>query len=153
MSVDQGPGVEVLEDPLTTGAPLSPQGARAKIFAVDIARGRECGLRIMWACCSGPRQLPREYGGSSAGPGFFFAPGPAPETAHRLRQGQEPAGEDFSHRDLSRGTGYPYVNFLLTEESVVGIIAGAAILLLAFHLISARGSAGHSRRRPGWAHW
>jgi hypothetical protein len=48
--------------------------------------------------------------------------GPAPETAHRLRKGQEPAGEDFSHRDLSRRTGYPHVNFLLTEESVVGII-------------------------------
>jgi len=31
-------------------------------------------------------------------------------------------------------------------------IAGAAILLLAFHLISTRGSAGRGRRRPGWAH-
>ena len=31
-------------------------------------------------------------------------------------------------------------------------IAGATILLLAFHLISPRGSAGRSRRRPGWAH-
>ena len=31
-------------------------------------------------------------------------------------------------------------------------IAGAAILLLAFHLVSRRGTAGRSRRRPGWAH-
>ena len=31
-------------------------------------------------------------------------------------------------------------------------IAGAAILLLAFHLVSTRGSAGRSRRRTGWAH-
>ncbi len=31
-------------------------------------------------------------------------------------------------------------------------IAGATILLLAFHLISTRGSAGRGRRRPGWAH-
>ena len=31
-------------------------------------------------------------------------------------------------------------------------IAGAAILLLAFRLVSTRGSAGRSRRRPGGAH-
>jgi uncharacterized membrane protein YeaQ/YmgE (transglycosylase-associated protein family) len=31
-------------------------------------------------------------------------------------------------------------------------IAGAAVLLLAYHLISNRGSAGRSGRRPGWAH-
>ena len=26
-------------------------------------------------------------------------------------KGQEPAGVNFSYRDLSRRTGYPYVNF------------------------------------------
>ena len=31
-------------------------------------------------------------------------------------------------------------------------IAGAAILLLAFRLVSTRGSAGRRGRRPGWAH-
>ena len=31
-------------------------------------------------------------------------------------------------------------------------IVGAAILLLVFHLVSTRGSAGRSRRRPGGAH-
>ena len=31
-------------------------------------------------------------------------------------------------------------------------IAGAAVLLLAYHLISSRGSAGRTGRRPGWAH-
>jgi uncharacterized membrane protein YeaQ/YmgE (transglycosylase-associated protein family) len=30
-------------------------------------------------------------------------------------------------------------------------IAGAAILLLAYHLVTGRGSAGRTRRRPGWA--
>jgi uncharacterized membrane protein YeaQ/YmgE (transglycosylase-associated protein family) len=31
-------------------------------------------------------------------------------------------------------------------------IAGAAVLLLAYHLISSRSGAGRTRRRPGWAH-
>ena len=31
-------------------------------------------------------------------------------------------------------------------------IAGAAVLLLAYHLVSGRGSAGHTRRGPNWAH-
>ena len=31
-------------------------------------------------------------------------------------------------------------------------IAGAAVLLLAYHLISSRGSTGRTRRRSGWAH-
>ena len=31
-------------------------------------------------------------------------------------------------------------------------IAGAAILLLGYHLVTSRGNAGHSRRRAGWAH-
>jgi uncharacterized membrane protein YeaQ/YmgE (transglycosylase-associated protein family) len=31
-------------------------------------------------------------------------------------------------------------------------IAGAAVLLLAYHLVAGRGSAGRTRRRPGWAH-
>jgi uncharacterized membrane protein YeaQ/YmgE (transglycosylase-associated protein family) len=31
-------------------------------------------------------------------------------------------------------------------------IAGAAVLLLAYHLISSRGSAGRTGRRAGWAH-
>ena len=31
-------------------------------------------------------------------------------------------------------------------------IAGAAVLLLAYHLLSSRGSTGRTRRRPGWAH-
>ena len=31
-------------------------------------------------------------------------------------------------------------------------IAGAAVLLLAFHLISSRGNTGRSRRRARWAH-
>ena len=150
--------------------------------------------------------------------------GPAPEGAS-AHKGQEPAGNDFSHRDLSRRTGYPHVNSFLIQEPVMGIIAwivlglvagllanllipgrrsqgliitcvigiagallggwlatrlfhvhtlhgffnlstwltaiaGAAILLLALHLItsrgnvgrSRRGNAGRSRRRPGWAH-
>jgi uncharacterized membrane protein YeaQ/YmgE (transglycosylase-associated protein family) len=31
-------------------------------------------------------------------------------------------------------------------------IAGAAVLLLAYHLLSSRGNTGRSRRRAGWAH-
>ena len=31
-------------------------------------------------------------------------------------------------------------------------IAGAAVLLLAYHLLSSRGTTGRSRRRSGWAH-
>ena len=31
-------------------------------------------------------------------------------------------------------------------------IAGSAVLLLAYHLVTSRGSTGRSRRRPGWAH-
>jgi uncharacterized membrane protein YeaQ/YmgE (transglycosylase-associated protein family) len=31
-------------------------------------------------------------------------------------------------------------------------IAGSAVLLLAYHLVSSRGSTGRARRRPGWAH-
>ena len=31
-------------------------------------------------------------------------------------------------------------------------IAGAAVLLLAYHMLSSRGNTGRSRRRPGWAH-
>jgi hypothetical protein len=31
--------------------------------------------------------------------------------AQRPSKGQEPAGAKFSHRDLSRRTGYPYVTF------------------------------------------
>ena len=83
------------------------------------ARGRERGLRIMWHVAPDPGSCPanrREQRRTRS----FFAPGPAPETAHRLREGQEPTGDDSSHRDLSRRTGYPHVNFLLTEESVVG---------------------------------
>ena len=30
-------------------------------------------------------------------------------------------------------------------------VAGAAILLLAYHLVTGRGSAGRTRRRPRWA--
>ena len=36
--------------------------------------------------------------GDNAGPEFLI-------------KGQEPAGVNFSYRDLSRRTGYPYVNF------------------------------------------
>ena len=31
-------------------------------------------------------------------------------------------------------------------------IAGAAILLLAYHLLTSRGNTGRSQRRTGWAH-
>jgi uncharacterized membrane protein YeaQ/YmgE (transglycosylase-associated protein family) len=31
-------------------------------------------------------------------------------------------------------------------------IAGSAVLLLAYHLLSSRGNTGRSRRRAGWAH-
>ena len=31
-------------------------------------------------------------------------------------------------------------------------IAGSAVLLLAYHLATSRGSTGRSRRRAGWAH-
>jgi hypothetical protein len=31
-------------------------------------------------------------------------------------------------------------------------IAAAAVLLLAYHLVTSRGNTGHSRRRAGWAH-
>jgi uncharacterized membrane protein YeaQ/YmgE (transglycosylase-associated protein family) len=31
-------------------------------------------------------------------------------------------------------------------------IAGSTVLLLAYHLVSSRGSTGHARRRTGWAH-
>jgi uncharacterized membrane protein YeaQ/YmgE (transglycosylase-associated protein family) len=31
-------------------------------------------------------------------------------------------------------------------------IAGAAVLLLAYHLLRSRGSAGRTRSRPGWAY-
>src|ERR1700720_1641690 len=31
-------------------------------------------------------------------------------------------------------------------------IAGAAVLLLAYHLLSSRGKTGRAGRRPGWAH-
>ena len=31
-------------------------------------------------------------------------------------------------------------------------IAGSAVLLLAYHLISSRSGAGRTRRRPSWAH-
>jgi uncharacterized membrane protein YeaQ/YmgE (transglycosylase-associated protein family) len=31
-------------------------------------------------------------------------------------------------------------------------IAGAAVLLLAYHLLSSRANTGRSRRRAGWAH-
>ena len=31
-------------------------------------------------------------------------------------------------------------------------IAGAAVLLLAYHLLSSRGTTGRSRRRSSWAH-
>ena len=31
-------------------------------------------------------------------------------------------------------------------------IAGAAVLLLAYHLLSSRGNTGRSRRRASWAH-
>jgi uncharacterized membrane protein YeaQ/YmgE (transglycosylase-associated protein family) len=62
-------------------------------------------------------------------------------------KGQEPAGANFSHRDLSRRTGYPRTsNSLLTEESVVGIIAwivlGLGAGLLANMLVPGRRSQG-----------
>jgi uncharacterized membrane protein YeaQ/YmgE (transglycosylase-associated protein family) len=31
-------------------------------------------------------------------------------------------------------------------------IAGSAVLLLAYHLVTIRGHTGRTRRRPGWAH-
>jgi uncharacterized membrane protein YeaQ/YmgE (transglycosylase-associated protein family) len=31
-------------------------------------------------------------------------------------------------------------------------IAGSAVLLLAYHMVSSRGSTGRARRRTGWAH-
>lgn len=43
--------------------------------------------------------------------------------ALRPSKGQEPAGAKFSHRDLSRRTGYPTSHSSLTKESVMGIIA------------------------------
>jgi hypothetical protein len=57
-----------------------------------------------------PADASREYRGSSQDPEFSF--GPTPKKAQRPRKGQEPAGVIFSHRDLSRRTGYPYVNFV-----------------------------------------
>ena len=89
--------------------------------------------------------------------------------ALRPSKGQEPAGANFSHRDLSRRTGYPYVTFL-TDQGVgwlatklfhihtlhgffnlstwVTAIIGAAILLLAYHLVTSRErSRSHTRSR------
>jgi hypothetical protein len=45
----------------------------------------------------------------------------------------------------------------LTEESVMGIVAWIVLglgagLLLAYHLVTGRGNAGRTRRRPGWEH-
>src|SRR5580698_8817460 len=67
--------------------------------------------------------------------------------AQRPRNGQEPAGDHFSHRDLSRRTGYPRMSISsLTEESVMGIIAwiilGLGAGLLANMLIPGRRSQG-----------
>lgn len=42
----------------------------------------------------------------------FWYSGSCQGKAQRPRKGQEPAGDHFSHRDLSRRTGYPYVNFV-----------------------------------------
>jgi hypothetical protein len=92
--------------------------------------------------------------------------------ALRPSKGQEPAGANFSHRDLSRRTGYPYVTFL-TDQGVgwlatklfhihtlhgffnlstwLTAIAGAASLLLIFHLVTSRRSTS-GRRRTSWAH-
>src|ERR1700729_4244629 len=67
--------------------------------------------------------------------------------AQRPRNGQEPAGDHFSHRDLSRRTGYPRMSISsLTEESVMGIIAwimlGLGAGLLANMLIPGRRQQG-----------
>jgi uncharacterized membrane protein YeaQ/YmgE (transglycosylase-associated protein family) len=67
--------------------------------------------------------------------------------ALRPRKGQEPAGANFSHRDLSRRTGYPVRHISsLTKESVMGIIAwiilGLGAGLLGNMLIPGRRSQG-----------
>jgi hypothetical protein len=89
--------------------------------------------------------------------------------AQRRSNGQEPAGDNFSHRDLSRRTGYPHVNSFLIQEPVMapahwpvrpagsagtlflyGIVAGAvAVLGLTLLLAGARRTSrrGHDARR------
>jgi uncharacterized membrane protein YeaQ/YmgE (transglycosylase-associated protein family) len=66
--------------------------------------------------------------------------------ALRPSKGQEPAGAKFSHRDLSRRTGYPTSHSSLTKEPVMGIIAwivlGLGAGLLANMLIPGRRSEG-----------
>ena len=52
----------------------------------------------------------RGYRGSGTGPEFSLRAGAG--KAQRSRKGQEPAGVIFSHRDPSRRTGYPYLNFV-----------------------------------------
>jgi hypothetical protein len=58
---------------------------------------------------------------------------------------------------VSRAAGYPYVNSLLTEESVMGI-AWVVLGLVAglFANLLSPGKTGHNgrsrRRRTGWAH-
>lgn len=58
------------------------------------------------------------HGGSSGRSGVFRTLAGAPEKAQRPGNGQEPAGDNFSHRDLSRRTGYPHVNSFLIQEPV-----------------------------------
>ncbi len=69
-------------------------------------------------------------------------------------KGKNPQELFFSHRDLSRRTGYPYVNFV-TDFNIstwLTAIAGSAVLLLAYHLVTRQGNTGRTRRRAGWAH-
>ena len=119
-----------------------------------------------------PAAAPWKYGGQCRTGVFLFGA----VKALRPSKGQEPAGANFSHRDLSRRTGYPYVTFL-TDQGVgwlatklfhihtlhgffnlstwLTAIAGAAILLLIFHLVTSRRSTSGRRRtsrRRSYAH-
>ena len=48
--------------------------------------------------------------------------GQAPGKAQRPRKGKSPPEISFSHRDPSRGTGYPHLRSSLPEEPAMGVI-------------------------------
>jgi hypothetical protein len=62
--------------------------------------------------CSGPWQLHPRIRRAQRKIRSFFTFGRARREGATAQKGQEPAGDEFSHRDLSRGTGYPSVHFV-----------------------------------------
>ena len=85
--------------------------------------------------------------GAAQDPEFLYVRAGAGKGA-TAQKGQEPAGDEFSLRDLSRGTGYPSVHFVTHEESVMRITAwivrGLGAGLLAYMVIPGKRSRASS---------